>query len=33
MKSLEELEIAFSRGLSAWESGIVERQAKKWEAR
>lgn len=29
MKSLEELEIAFSRGLSAWESEIVEQQAKK----
>lgn len=29
MKSLEELEIAFERGLSAWESGIAERQAKK----
>lgn len=29
MESLEKLELAFERGLNAWESGIAERQAKK----
>ena len=30
MKSLEDLERAFDRGLNAWESEIVAAHAKKW---